>query len=69
MGILSKLAIAFMRTIFDVVVISYTPEETIKIVKNHVKTDDKLIEHYIHVYGSKPRFICEAIENEDKNII
>ena len=69
MGILSKLARAIMGTIFDVVVISYTPEETIKIVKNHVKTDDKRIEHYIQVYGLRPRFICEAIENEDKNII
>jgi hypothetical protein len=69
MGILSKLVLAVMGTIFDVVVISYTHEETIKIVKNHVKAEDKVIEHYIHVYGSKPRFICEAIENEDKNII
>ncbi len=69
MGILSKLARAIMGTIFDVVVISYTPEETIKIVKNHVDADDKLIEHYIQEYGLKPRFICQAIENEDKNII
>ena len=65
MGILSKLVLAVMGTIFDVVVISYKPEETIKIVKNHVKADDKLIEHYIHEYGSKPRFICQALENED----
>ena len=65
MGILSKLILAVMGTIFDVVIISYKPEETIKIVKNHVKADDKLIEHYIHEYGSKPRFICQAIENED----
>ena len=65
MGILSKLILALMRTIFDVVVISYTPEETIKIVKNHVNADDKLIEHYIHEYGSKPRFICQAFEKED----
>jgi Cdc6-like AAA superfamily ATPase len=65
MGILSKIVVTVMRIIFDVVVISYTPEETIKIVKNHVKADDKLIEHYIHEYGSKPRFICQALENEN----
>jgi hypothetical protein len=65
MGIISKLVLAVMETIFDVVVISYKPEETIKIVKNHVEADDKLIKQYIHEYGSKPRFICQAIENED----
>ena len=65
MGILSKLVLAVMGTIFDVVVISYKPEETIKIVKNHVDADDKLIEQYIHEYGFKPRFICQALENED----
>ncbi len=65
MGIFSKIVLAVMNTIFDVVVISYKPEETIKIVKNYVKADDKLIEHYIHEYGSKPRFICQALENED----
>ena len=65
MGILSRIVLAVMGTIFEVVVISYTPEETIKIVKNHVNADDKLIEHYIHEYGSRPRFICQAIEKED----
>ena len=65
MGILSRIVLAVMGTIFDVVVISYTPEETIKIVKNHVNANDKLIEHYIHEYGSRPRFICQAIEKED----
>ncbi len=65
MGILSKIVLAVMGTIFDVVVISYKPEETIKIVKIHVDADDKLIKQYIHEYGSKPRFICQAIENED----
>ena len=65
MGIFSRLILALMGTIFDVVVISYTPEETIKIVKNHVDADDKLIEHYIDEYGSKPRFICQALEKED----
>ncbi len=65
MGILSRIVLAIMRTIFEVVIISYTPEETIKIVKNHVNADDKLIEHYIHEYGSRPRFICQAIEKED----
>jgi hypothetical protein len=65
MGILSKFVLGVMGTIFDVVVISYTPEETIKIVKKHVNADDELIENYIHEYGSKPRFICQALEKED----
>ena len=65
MGIISRIVLAVMGTIFDVVLISYTPEETIKIVKNHVNADDKLIEHYINEYGSRPRFICQAIEKED----
>ncbi len=65
MGIFSKIILVFMRTIFDVVVISYTTEETIKIVKSHVNADGKLIEHYINEYGSKPRFICQALEDEN----
>jgi hypothetical protein len=65
MGIFSKFVLAVMGIIFDVVVISYTHEETIKIVKSHVNVDDKQIENYIHVYGFRPRFICEALENED----
>ena len=54
-----------MKTIFVVVVISYSSEETIKIVKNHVNVDDKLIENYIDKYGSRPRFICQAIERDE----
>jgi hypothetical protein len=65
LGIISKLILAVMKTIFTVVVISYSSEETIKIVKNHVNIDDKLIENYIDKYGSRPRFICQALERDE----
>jgi Cdc6-like AAA superfamily ATPase len=65
LGILSKFLVAVMRIFFEVVEISYSPNETIEIVKKHVDADEKLIEHYIGMYGYKPRLICQAIENED----
>ena len=64
LGIVSTLFVALMRIFFDVVVISYSPQETFEIVKSHINTDDKLIERYIHKYGSKPRSICEALERK-----
>ena len=63
-GIISLGIIALLKIFFEVVVISYSPQETLKIVKKHVDADDKLIEHYIDQYGSKPRFICQAIEKD-----
>ncbi len=65
LGIISWLIIAMMKIFFEVVVISYSPQETLKIVKEHIMADDKLIEHYIDHYGSKPRLICQAIENDE----
>jgi ABC-type dipeptide/oligopeptide/nickel transport system ATPase component len=64
LGILSRVILALMRIFFEVVEISYSPQETLKIVKEHVDVDEKLVEHYIDKYGSKPRFICQAIEND-----
>jgi hypothetical protein len=64
LGIISIFFVTLMRIFFDVVVISYSPQETFEIVKSHINTDDKLIERYIHEYGSKPRSICEALEKE-----
>lgn len=66
LGIISWVIVAFMRIFFEVVEISYSPNETLKIVKKHLDVDDKLVEHYINQYGSKPRFICQAIENDKK---
>jgi len=65
LGIISKAVVALMRTFFDVVVISYSPQETFQIVKSHVNTDDQLIESYIHKYGSKPRLICQSLEKDE----
>ena len=65
LGIISKAVVALMRTFFDVVVISYSPQETFQIVKSHVNTDDQLIERYIHKYGSKPRLICQSLEKDE----
>ncbi len=65
LGILSRIIVAFMKILFEVVEISYSSQETLKIVKEHFDVDEKLIEQYIHKYGSKPRFICQALENNE----
>jgi hypothetical protein len=65
LGILSRSMVFLMRIFFNVIEISYSPQETLKIVKKHVNSDDKLIEGYIDKYGSKPRFICNAMEDND----
>jgi hypothetical protein len=64
LGILSIIVVAFMRIFFEVVEISYSPQETLEIVKEHINVDEKILEHYVDIYGSKPRFICKAIEND-----
>jgi Cdc6-like AAA superfamily ATPase len=65
LGILSRSIVFLMRIFFEVVEISYSPQETLKIVKKHVKADDKLIEGYINKYGSKTRFICIEMESDE----
>ena len=65
LGILSRLVVVLMNIFFEVVEISYSPQETLEIVKEHVDADEKLIESYIEKYGYKPRFICQALENDD----
>lgn len=66
-GLISKFLVCILKIFFDVVLISYTKEETIKIVKTHhdVPDDDK-IEKYIKKYGNRPRFIFDAMEKEEK---
>jgi hypothetical protein len=50
-----------------VVVISYTKEEMIKIVKSYYDfLSDEEIETYIKKYGNRPRFIFEALERDFK---
>jgi hypothetical protein len=65
LGILSRSIVFLMRIFFEVVEISYSPQETLKIVKKHVNADDKLIESYINRYGSKTRFICIEMESDE----
>jgi len=61
LGILSHILVIFMKILFEVIEISYSQQETVKIVKEHVDADERIIEQYIHKYGSKPRFILSNI--------
>lgn len=65
--LLSKILVFFLSVFFDVVVISYTKEEMIKIVKSYYDfLSDEEIETYIKKYGNRPRFIFEALERDFK---
>ncbi|MDD3985741.1 MAG: hypothetical protein PHY59_07695, partial [Methanobacterium sp.] len=57
LGILSHIFVIFMKILFEVIEISYSFQETVKIVKKHANTDEKIIEQYIHKHGSKTRLI------------
>lgn len=62
LGILSHILVIFMKILFEVIEISYSQQETVKIIKKHVNADEKIIEQYIHKYGTKPRFILSNIK-------
>ena len=65
LGILSRFLVFILKRFFIVVEISYSDEETIKIVKNYIPhVDENLILIYIKKYGHKPRFICNILESE-----
>ena len=67
-SIFSKILSLILRIFFDVVEISYSQEDTMKIVKNHFEgMDDEKIEYYIEKYGNKPRYILDALENKAVN--
>ncbi|MDI6724760.1 MAG: hypothetical protein QMD61_08970 [Methanobacterium sp.] len=54
-----------LKIFFQGVEISYSQMETINIVKMHIENaDEVIIKKYIQKYGLKPRFICNALENE-----
>lgn len=64
---LSKFLVFLLKKLFDVVLISYTPEEMMKIVKSHKCAGSaEKIEEYIMKYGNKPRFVFEALDKEMK---
>ena len=61
LGILSKLIVKILGVVFEVVEISYSEEETIKIVKSHLNdAETDKIKQYIKKYGMKPRFILSG---------
>lgn len=63
-SIFSQIISLILKIFFEVVEISYSDDETIKIVKNHFKDiDDEKIKSYIKRYGNKPRYILDALEN------
>ena len=67
-SIFSKILSLILRIFFDVVEISYSEEDTIKIVKHHFEDIDKEeIKFYIKEYGNKPRYILDALENRTIN--
>jgi hypothetical protein len=68
LNIFSKILVFLLKRLFDVVIISYTKEEMVKIIKNHspAVSEDK-IEEYLKTYGNRPRFIFDAMEKEENN--
>jgi hypothetical protein len=63
LGFISRMARLILKIPFQVVVISYSTEETISIVNSHFKdVDNEEIRKYIDVYGCKPREICENLK-------
>ncbi|MGB9979902.1 hypothetical protein [Methanobacterium sp.] len=67
-SIFSKILSLILRIFFEVVEISYSEEDTIKIVKHHFKgINEEKIKFYIKKYGNKPRYILDALENKTIN--
>ncbi|MBI5679408.1 MAG: hypothetical protein HZC47_00700 [Methanobacterium sp.] len=65
-GFISKILVFLLKKLFDVVLISYTSEEMMKIIRSHPgAVSDEKIEEYIKEYGNRPRFIFEALDKEE----
>lgn len=68
LNFISKILVFILKRLFEVVIISYTKEEMIKIIKNHSPAiSGEKIEEYIKIYGNRPRFIFNAMEKENNN--
>ncbi len=66
-GLLSNFIKIILKIFFQAVEISYSQMETINIVKLHIKNADEVqIKIYIQKFGLRPRFICNALENDLK---
>jgi hypothetical protein len=67
LNFISKILVFLLKRLFDVVIISYTKEEMIKIIRNHsTGISENKIEEYIEKYGNRPRFIFDALDKEEK---
>ncbi len=67
-GLFSKLLKFILKIFFVVVEISYTEPEIIEIVKKRVPdAEEKEIKLYIKQYGSRIRFILQAVKNHKKH--
>ncbi len=63
---ISKILVFLLKKLFEVVLISYTKEEMIKIVRSHPGAgNDEKIKKCIKKYGNRPRFIFEALDKEE----
>lgn len=63
-GLFSRIMTGILKLFFEVVEVSYSEPETMKIVKTHFPdADEEQIRLYIREYGYKPRFISKALEN------
>jgi hypothetical protein len=63
---LSKILVFLLKKLFEVVLISYTKEEMIKIVRSRPGAgNDEKIKKYIKKHGNRPRFIFEALDKEE----
>ncbi len=66
-GLFSRFLVFLIKQLFEVVIISYSHDEVIKIVRNHpLAGNDEEIEDYIKKYGNRPRFIFEALEKDSE---
>ena len=66
-SLLSSIFKSVLKLFFEVIEISYTPSETVKIVKSYFKDiKEEQVKNYIKKYGNKPRLILNALENDLK---
>lgn len=64
-GLASRLFSGVLKRLFEVVEISYTEKETMKIVKSrYPDAEESKIRIYMKKYGNKPRFILNDLQNE-----
>lgn len=64
-GFISRILVFLLKKMFDAVLIAYSREETMQIVKNHpLAGTDEEIEELVNKYGNRPRFIFEALDKK-----